>query len=663
MMPLLILAACQTNKKVEGLNPEDMDLSVAPGDNFYQYANGGWIKNNPLRPEYARFGAFDSLSETNEENLNAMFQEMASLETTPGTVEQKIADLYKMALDSTRLNAEGFEPVRKYVDEIYAIPNKTELVKKVAELHLVGEGPFFGVGVSADLMDSNMNIGYMGQGGLGMRDRDYYTEPANAALKEGYRKMLTKLFELAGYEEDNAKRADSVISFEDKLAAISWTRLQNRDVEASYNPMSSDEIIKKYQGFDFGTYFAALGLPPQDKVIVEQPSFFEGFGPLFAQTSLDDLKNYIVSGIIMGACGNISDEFYDAYFDFFSRQMTGVSEQKPRWKRAMAVPNGVLGEAVGQMYVSKYFPESSKQQVKELVENLRTALSQHIAELDWMSDATKEYAQQKLKAFTVKVGYPDKWKDYSGINIDPKKSYYENMREVSIWFVQDNMKDLGKPVDKEEWHMSPQTVNAYYNPTSNEICFPAAILQPPFFNPNADDATNYGAIGVVIGHEMTHGFDDQGRLFDKDGNMTNWWTEEDDAKFREKANKLAAQFDEVEVLPGVHANGQLTMGENIADHGGLSIAFTALQNAWNGVHPKPIDGFTAEQRFYLGYARVWAQNITDEEIARRTKEDVHSLGNNRVNVSVRNFQSFFDAFGIKEGDPMYRPESERVHIW
>ena len=427
--------------------------------------------------------------------------------------------------------------------------------------------------------------------------------------------------------------------------------------------MSSDEIIKKYQGFDFGTYFAAMGLPSQDKVIVEQPSFFEGFGPLFAQTSLDDLKNYIASGIIMGACGSVSDEFYDAYFDFFSRQMTGVSEQKPRWKRAMAVPNGVLGEAVGQMYVSKYFPESSKQQVKDLVENLRTALSQHIAELDWMSDATKEYAQQKLNAFTVKVGYPDKWKDYSGINIDPKKSYYENMREVSIWFVQDNMKDLGKPVDKEEWHMSPQTVNAYYNPTSNEICFPAAILQPPFFNPNADDATNYGAIGVVIGHEMTHGFDDQGRLFDKDGNMTNWWTSEDDAKFREKANKLAAQFDEVEVLPGLHANGQLTMGENIADHGGLSIAFTALQNAWNGVHPKPIDGFTAEQRFYLGYARVWAQNITDEEIARRTKEDVHSLGNNRVNVSIRNFQSFFDAFGIKEGDPMYRPESERVHIW
>ena len=365
----------------------------------------------------------------------------------------------------------------------------------------------------------------------------------------------------------------------------------------------------------------------------------------------------------MDACGTISDEFYDAYFDFFSRQMTGVSEQKPRWKRAMAVPNGVLGEAVGQMYVSKYFPESSKQQVKELVENLRTALSQHIADLDWMSDETKAYAQEKLKAFTVKIGYPDKWKDYSGINIDPSKSYYENMREVSKWFVQDNLDDLGKPVDKEEWHMSPQTVNAYYNPTSNEICFPAAIQQPPFFNPNADDAVNYGAIGVVIGHEMTHGFDDQGRLFDKDGNMINWWTSEDDAKFREKANQLAAQYDEVEVLPGVHANGQLTLGENIADHGGLSIAYTALQNALGGKTPKKIDGFTADQRFWLGYARVWAQNITEEEIARRTKEDVHSLGNNRVNVAVRNFQNFFDAFGIKEGDPMYRPESERVHIW
>ena len=329
---------------------------------------------------------------------------MASLETTPGTVEQKIADLYKMALDSTRLNAEGFEPVRKYVDEIYAIPNKSELVKKVAELHLVGEGPFFGVGVSADLMDSNMNIGYMGQGGLGMRDRDYYTEPANAALKEGYRKMLTKLFELAGYEEDNAKRADSVISFEDKLAAISWTRLQNRDVEASYNPMSSDEIIKKYQGFDFGTYFAALGLPPQDKVIVEQPSFFEGFGPLFAQTSLDDLKNYIVSGIIMGACGNISDEFYDAYFDFFSRQMTGVSEQKPRWKRAMAVPNGVLGEAVGQMYVSKYFPESSKQQVRkqEACCHIAQARQQRICIVGECSGPGDDCAQQAAQDQSVR---------------------------------------------------------------------------------------------------------------------------------------------------------------------------------------------------------------------------------------------------------------------
>ena len=663
MMPLLILASCQNNKKVEGLNREDMDLSVAPGDNFYQYADGGWIKNNPLRPEYARYGAFDALSETNEENLNALFQEMASKETVPGTVEQKIADLYKMALDSTRLNAEGFEPVRKYIDEIYAISNKTDLVKKIAQLHLEGEDPFFRLGVSADLMDSNMNIGYIGQGGLGMRDRDYYTEPSNAALKEGYRKLIANLFELAGFVGQGSKIADSVLAFEDKLAQISWTRLENRDVVAQYNPMSSSEFISKYKGFDFGTYFAAFGLPEQDKIIVEQPSFFEGFGPLFAQTSLDDLKNYIASGIIMGACGNISDDFYDAYFDFFSRQMTGVTEQKPRWKRAMAVPNGILGEAVGQIYVSKYFPESSKQQVKDLVENLRTALSQHIADLDWMSDETKAYAQDKLKAFTVKIGYPDKWKDYSGINIDPAKSYYENMREVSIWFVQDNLKDLGQPVDKEEWFMSPQTVNAYYNPTSNEICFPAAILQPPFFNPNADDATNYGAIGVVIGHEMTHGFDDQGRLFDKDGNMKSWWTDEDDAKFRAKADQLVAQFDEVEVLPGLHANGKLTLGENIADHGGLSIAFTAMQNALKGTNPKKIDGFTPEQRFYLGYARVWAQNITDEEIARRTQQDEHSLGNNRVNVSVRNFQEFFDAFGIKEGDPMYRPESERVHIW
>ena len=433
-------------------------------------------------------------------------------------------------------------------------------------------------------------------------------------------------------------------------------------MEKLYNPISTAEFEAKYPGFDFKTYFAAMNIPDQEHMNVNEPSFFEGFSNLIAKTDLNVLKDYVAGRLISGSCGSTSDDFYKASFDFFGTQMSGVTEPKPRWKRAMRVPNSILGEAVGKMYVAKYFPESSKKKMVEMVKNLQTALGQHIDELDWMSDTTKAKAHEKLDAFTVKVGYPDKWKDYSSLDIDPALSYYENLRAASRWYTADNLSKLGKPTDKEEWGMSPQTVNAYYNPSTNEICFPAAILQPPFFNPEADDAMNYGAIGVVIGHEMSHGFDDQGRLFDKDGNMISWWTKEDADKFNAKAAILIKQFDEVEILPGLMANGKLTVGENIGDHGGISIAYSALKNATNGENTV-MDGFTTDQRFFLAYAAVWAQNIRDAEKARLTKLDVHSLAVNRVNVSLRNFQQFFDAFGIKEGDKMYRPESERVHIW
>ncbi len=568
-----------------------------------------------------------------------------------------------MGLDSIKLNADGFAPVQKYLDAVFAVKDKAELVKKVADFHLTGETAFFDAGVDSDLMDSATNVFYLIQGGLGLGDKDYYVDPSNQAIQDGYRNFIADIFKLSGCVADPEKSAAAVVDFEDKLAEVSWTSVENRDYTKQYNPMSTAQVEKAYPGFDFASYFKTCGIPDVDKIIVMQPSFFEGFSKLFASTDLETLKAYMAASLISGACTAVSDEYYDAYFDFFSRQMTGTTEKKPRWKRAMSVPNSILSEAVGQMYVAKYFPESSKQQVLDLVENLRTALGEHISNLDWMGDATKAYALDKLAAFTVKIGYPDKWKDYSGITVDPQQPYYENLREVSKWYVQDNLSKLGKPVDKEEWLMSPQTVNAYYNPSSNEICFPAAILQPPFFDPNADDAVNYGAIGVVIGHEMTHGFDDQGRLFDKVGNMTNWWTDADDKAFREKSQVLVDQFNEVQILPDLMANGELCLGENIADHGGLSIAYTALHNAIEGKDPGIIDGFTPEQRFFLGYARVWAQNITDEEKARLTKLDVHSLAENRVNVSLRNFQEFFDAFGIKEGDKMYRPESERVHIW
>ena len=663
MIPVMMLAACQPKEvKAPALDPTDMDLSVKPGDDFFLYANGGWMKKNPLKPEYARFGSFDVLREQNVENLNALFSEMTTLTPEPGTVDQKIVDLYKQGLDSTRLNAEGAAPLKKYLDELYAIQDKKALAAHLGKLNLVGEGGFFGGGVEADLMDSKNQIFYLGQGGLGMGDRDYYVDPANAALRKGYEEMLCKLFALAGLDKPE-QRAANAAGIEDKLAAFSWTSVENRDYTKQYNPMSSAQIYKAYPGFDFKAFAQAMGLPEMDKVIVQQPSFFQGFSKLFKETPIETLKDYLAAQLISGATGALSDDFYKASFDFFSTQMSGVTEQRPRWKRAMSVPNSILGEAVGQMYVAKFFPETSKQKMLDLVKNLQVSLGQHIDSLEWMSDATKARAREKLAAFTVKIGYPDKWKDYSSLKVDPQLSYYENLRAASAWYVQDNLSKLGKPTDPTEWGMTPQTVNAYYNPTTNEICFPAGILQPPFFNPDADDAVNYGAIGVVIGHEMTHGFDDQGSLFDKDGNMNNWWTDEDRAAFVEKTHVLADQFSEVEILPGIMANGELTLGENIADHGGVSVAWTALHNALGDKVPAPIDGFTADQRFFLGYARVWAQNITDEEKARLTKLDVHSLGNNRVNVTLRNFGYFFDAFGIKEGDAMWRPEAERVHIW
>ena len=663
MIPLMMLAACQSKEtKTSAINLADLDTSVAPGEDFYQYANGGWQKNNPLKPEYGRFGSFDMLREQNVENLNALFSEMTTMNPEPGSIDQKIVDLYKQGLDSTRLNAEGAAPLKKYLDELYAIQDKKALAAHLGKLNLVGEGGFFGGGVEADLMDSKNQIFYLGQGGLGMGDRDYYVDPANAELRKGYEAMLVKFFTLAGL--DNAEqRAANAAGLEDKLARVSWTSVQNRDMEKIYNPMSSAQLFKAYPGFDFKTFFAALGIADQDKIIVEQPSYFEGFSKIFKSTDLEVLKDYVAAGLINSAAGNLSDDFYEANFDFYSRQMSGVTEQKPRWKRAMSVPNSILGEAVGQMYVAKFFPETSKQKMLDLVKNLQISLGQHIDELDWMSDATKAKAREKLAAFTVKIGYPDKWKDYSTLTVDPELSYLDNLVAASAWYVADNLSKIGKPTDPTEWGMTPQTVNAYYNPTTNEICFPAGILQPPFFNPDADDAVNYGAIGVVIGHEMTHGFDDQGSLFDKDGNMNNWWTAEDRAAFVAKTKVLADQYSEVEVVPGLKANGELTLGENIADHGGISIAWTALHNAVGKNIPAPIDGLTMEQRFFLGYAHVWAQNITDEESARLTKLDVHSLGKNRVNVALRNFGTFFDAFGIKEGDAMWRPEAERVHIW
>ena len=664
MLSFMALASCgQQAEKAPALDLSNLDTTVSPKVDFYQYATGGWQVKNPLRPEFARFGSFDVIAENNQKQLNDLFESMLDMKAEKGSVDQKISDLYKMALDSTTRNALGAEPIKADIARIQAVGSKDELWRLLAQMGLEGTGAgFYGSGVEADLANSDMQILYLGQAGLGMGDRDYYLKEENAALKEGYRQFLVKVLNLC--EIENAEDiAAKTLEVENQIAGFSWSREQNRDLAAIYNPMSSEQIFAAYPSIGLQAECEVLGIPAQEKVIVEQPSFFEKMNAYVEATDLETLKAYCLAHLVSGSCNALSDDFYTASWEFFSHQMAGAQEQKPRWKRAMQVPNGLLGEAVGKMYVERYFPESSKQQMLELVENLRTAWHEHIDALDWMSDSTKAFAHEKLAAFTIKIGYPDKWKDYSTLDIDPEQTYFQNLKNASVWYLKDNLSKLGKPTDKTEWGMTPQTVNAYYNPTTNEICFPAGILQKPFFDPDADAPVNYGGIGVVIGHEMSHGFDDQGSMFDAKGNMSNWWTPEDKEKFNAKGDILVKQFDEVEILPGVHANGRFTLGENIGDHGGLSIAFSAMQNVLKE-HPQGlIDGFTPEQRFYLSYGTVWAQNITDQEKARLTNMDPHSLARNRVNVSLRNFQSFFDAFDIKEGDPMFRPEEERVHIW
>lgn len=667
-MSVAIMAAatsCGTKsagEKVPAIDLASLDPSISAKEDFYQYATGGWQKNHPLKPEYSRYGSFDVLRENNEIRLNELFQGLSSVKAEKGSVQQKISDLYAMGLDSTRLNAEGVNPVKPYLDALESVKDVESYVRAMADIELHGDGGCWGVYAESDMTDNSNTVLYITQSGLALGNRDYYLLAENAELREGYLNFLKKIFTLAGDEKAEQKAKDA-FDFQMTIAEPSWSMIQQRDIEARYNPMTPEQLYKEYPALRFDAYLDAMGIPAQSKIILEQPSYFKALNRIVAKTNPRVLRHYLQAQLLSGACGYISDDFTDASFDFFSAQMSGIKEQKPRWKRAMQAPNSILGEAVGEMYVAKYFPEKDKQKMLQIVKNIQKGLSEHVATLDWMSEQTKARAQEKLSSFIVKIGYPDKWKDYSTLEIDAQKSYYQNLREASLWSMRDNLSKLGRPVDKTEWGMTPQTVNAYYNPTTNEICFPAGILQPPFFNPDADDAVNYGAIGVVISHEMTHGFDDQGRLFDKDGNLNNWWTEEDAASFKAKADKLVAQFDAVQIQDGLYANGSATLGENIADQGGLRVAFTAMKNSFAGKEPKPIDGFTAEQRFYLAYAILWGQNITPQECARLTLLDVHSLGRNRVNVSLRNLQDFFDAFDIKEGDKMFRPEEERVVIW
>ena len=652
------------NKSVPAIDKNNFDEQINRNDDFYQWATGGWQKNNPLKPEFSRYGSFDVLRENNEIRINELFNEMSATKAEFGSVEQKISDLYKMGLDEARLNKEGAKPIQKALKKINAMKSREELIAALAELHTDGIGVFFVAYPAADLADSNMTILYMEQGGLCMGNRDYYTDEKNAELKVAYRTYLANIFKLAGVKGDVETLVNNVLAVEDRIAVKHWTNVECRDIVKGYNPYTYEEFKAEYVGVDWDAYFKGMGLDAVEKLVVSQPTSFKNILEVLNTASMDELRAYVAAHYIDAASSYLSEDFALASFEFFGKTMSGTQEIRPRWKRAMGVPNNVLSEAVGQMYVAKYFPESEKARVETMVSNIQQAFSKHIEALDWMSDATKAKAQEKLAAFTVKIGYPNKWKDYSTLTVDPKKSYWENVVAANRWYTADAMSEVGKPVDREKWLMPPQMVNAYYMPTTNEICFPAAILQPPFYNPEADDAVNYGAIGVVIAHEMTHGFDDQGSQFDKVGNMNDWWTAEDRAAFEKKTDVLVKQFDAIEILPGLFADGKYSLGENIADQGGLRLAFTGLIDyAWANGRPEDIDGFTGEQRFYIGYATLWAQNITDQEKERLTKVDVHSLGRNRVNATLRNIQSWYDAFGITENDAMYMPAWERIVIW
>ena len=660
-------ASAQTTDLKSGLDRNDMDLSIKPGTNFFDYAGGNWRKSHPIPAEYSRYGSFEVLIENNERQLHDLIEQLAKESHPAGSLEQKIGDLYNLAMDSTRRNREGWTPIKGQLEQVAAVKTLKDLTILSGQLGRYGVESYFGIGVGSDMKDSKMNIVGIQQGGLSLGNRDYYLEndEATQKIREAYKQYIVKMFRLVGDDEATAqKKMEAVFNIEMRIAKASKSMVELRDPEANYHKMTFNQLLNDYPGIDWSTLLLCSGFPAISYVDMGQPENIREIEKLMADTPIEDQKAYMAFKVIENASGQLSDDFRNATFDFYGRVMSGTTQDRARWKRAIGAVQGVLGEAVGKMYVEKYFPASSKERMIQLVRNLQKSLGERIKEQKWMSKETQEKALKKLNTFYVKIGYPDTWMDYSGLTIDPSKSYFENLCQASA-FITDYyiQKDVNKPVDRTRWQMTPQTINAYYNPTTNEICFPAGILQPPFFNPEADDAANYGAIGVVIGHEMTHGFDDQGSQFDKDGNLKNWWTEADRKNFEARTKVMADFFSKIEVLPGLYANGQLTLGENIADHGGLNIAFQAFKEA-TAANPLPEkDGFTPEQRFFLAYAKVWIDNIRDEEIRNRTKNDPHSLGRWRVNGALPHIDAWYKAFNIGKKDPLYVPAKQRVDVW
>ena len=668
-MASMMMTAMAQEPLRSGLNQTDFDTSVRPGDDFYGYACGGWMKKNPLPAAYSRYGSFDQLQENNDKRINAILAELQANSYENGTIEQKLSDLYKLAMDSVRRNQEGVSPVMPLIKRLEAAKTKQQLLDILLERAPYSGSQFYYAGLGADEKNATQNILNIYQSGLSLGQKEYYldNDKATADIREAFKKHIVNMFQFFGFSKSAAtKKMQNIMKMETALAKVSKSSTELRDPEANYNKMTLQEFETKYPNLPLEKLMNAKGIESRfiQEMVVGQPDFMAGANALAGSMTPTEYRDVMEWDVISSAANYLSDDVIEESFDFNGRKRSGRKENHPLWKRGTSQVERVMGEALGKIYAEKYFPESSKKRMATLVKNLQIALGERIAAQDWMDDSTKVNALLKLNTFYVKIGYPDRWTDMSALKIDPKKSYYENIEECGkFWNAWNIEHRAGKPVDRDDWHMTPQTVNAYYNPTTNEICFPAGILQYPFFEPTADDAFNYGAIGVVIGHEMTHGFDDQGRRYDKDGNMKDWWTDADGKNFTARTDKYADFFSAINVLPDLKANGRLTLGENLADHGGLQVAYAAYKNATKYAPLGEKDGLTADQRFFHAYAGVWAGNITEEEIRNRTKSDPHSLGRWRVNGALPHIDAWYDAFGVKEGDKMFIPQSERLQLW
>ena len=663
------LAASAQTELQSGINLGDLDTSVRPADDFYEYACGGWMKNNPLPAAFSRFGPFDRLAEDNNKRINGILTELLNNTYAKGTTEQKLSDLYKLAMDSVRREKEGLQPVMGKLKALESAKTMDQLFALQLEMAKYGSMEFYRAGLGADEKNATQNILSVNQGGLTLGMKDYYLEndEATTKIRNEYKKHIVRMFQAYGFSKSAAtKKMKNIFALEQELAKISKSRTELRDPQANYNKMTLKEFTEKYPNLKLEQLMNAQGLKSEfmQEMVVGQPAFMEGANKILATMKPATYRDVMEWSIILSSTGSLNDAVREANFEFFGKVLSGRKQDHPSWRRATSQVERYMGQALGKIYVEKYFPAAAKERMTKLIKNLQIALGERIAAQDWMSDSTKVNALLKLNTFYVKVGYPDKWIDMSKLTIDPSQSYYDNLLACrKFWNEYEIDHMAGKPVDINDWYMDPQTVNAYYNPTTNEICFPAGILQVPFFDMTADDAFNYGAIGVVIGHEMTHGFDDQGRQFDKDGNMHDWWAASDGEQFKARTDKYADFFSAIKVLPDLNANGRLTLGENLADHGGLQVAYAAFKNATKN-NPLPvIDGFTADQRFFLAYAGVWAGNINEAEIRNLTKSDPHSLGRWRVNGALPHIDAWYEAFGVKPGDKMYIPKEQRLPLW